>query len=292
MEAEVKLSGQVFRADLSAGKSIARTIQIAATDSSFNMGSPNAQSAVFRDGDFVGDVSSGGSCNVNVLKINPHCVGTHTETLMHLIPATEEKVLPTVDAIVPTGLQLALVLTLETSAVADVTKLNEKFTDHAGSDDRLVCAAAINTALANAAHRLPIHYAAWSSAETKSLILRISRDDPARATAPWSFDSDVPPYFTADAIELLNHQRVFHLLVEFPSIDRLEDGGQLYNHHRFWNVDQASKNLAEAWSAKTITEMVEIPASIKDGLHLLSIQVPPVRSDAMLSRPTLFELVD
>ena len=157
-------------------------------------------------------------------------------------------------------------------------------------------AAAISAALAGAAQNLPSGYAAWDSAKkeslAKSLVIRIAENDPAIAASPWSFGSGVSPYFTSDAIELLNDQGVVHLLVEFPSIDRLDDGGRLTNHHKFWNIDQDSRNLAEAWSSKTITEMIEVSPSIKDGLYLLSIGVPPVRTDAMLSRPVLYELFE
>ena len=143
---------------------------------------------------------------------------------------------------------------------------------------------------------MPRGYAAWDSAKKeslgKSLVVRIAEDDPAMANSPWAFGSDVSPYFTSDAIELLNDQGVVHLLVEFPSVDRLDDGGRLANHRKFWNIDQESRDLAEAWPEKTITEMIEISPSIKDGLYLLSIGVPPVRTDAMISRPVLFELFE
>ena len=33
---------------------------------------------------FVGNTRRGGSCNVNVLQMNPHCNGTHTETIAHI----------------------------------------------------------------------------------------------------------------------------------------------------------------------------------------------------------------
>ena len=295
MKAEVKLDGRVFHADLSAGKSIARTISVAATKATLDIGAIAVQSKTYRDGDFVGDMLAGGACNVSVLKINPHCCGTHTETLMHVMPVEAATAPPTIDSVVPTGLQLSLVLTLKTCSLPEARACDESFTEHADSDDRLVSAAAIRSALASAAQSMPRGHAAWDSAEkeslAKSLVIRIAEDDPAVATSPWSFESGAPPYFTSDAIELLNDQRVVHLLVEFPSIDRMDDGGQLTNHHKFWNIDQESRNLAEAWPSKTITEMIEISPSIKDGLYLLSIGVPPMRTDAMLSRPVLFEFL-
>lgn len=292
MEAEVKLDGQVFRVDLSAGKTIARTVSVAATELPFDLGAIDAQSVTYRDGDFVGDVLAGGSCNVSVLKIIPHCCGTHTETLMHVMSPQEATAEPTIDLVVPTGLQLSLVLTLETCSIAEARDRGESFTEHAHTDDRLVSAAAIGAALEKAAQCLPRDCAAWNSGKAKSLILRVADEDPATATSPWSFESGVPPYFTSDAIELLNDQGVENLLVEFPSIDRLDDGGKLMNHHKFWNIVQGSKSLTNAWSSKTITEMIEVSPSIKDGLYLLSIQAPPVRTDAMLSRPVLFELFE
>ena len=296
MKAEVKLEGRVFHVDLSAGKSIARTISVAATKSTLDIGAIAVQSKTYRDGDFVGDILAGGACNVSVLKINPHCCGTHTETLMHVMPAEAATAPPTIDSVVPTGLQLSLVLTLKTCSLPEARACDESFTEHADSDDRLVSAAAISAALAGAAQSMPCGYAAWESANKeslgKSLVVRIVEDDPATATSLWSFQSGVPPYFTSDAIELLNDQNVEHLLVEFPSIDRMDDGGRLTNHHKFWNIDQKSRNLAEAWPSKTITEMIEISPSIKDGLYLLFIGVPPVRTDAMLSRPVLYELFE
>ena len=294
MKAEVKLDGHVFRVDLLAGKSIARTISVAATKSTLDIGAIAVQSKTYRDGDFVGDMLAGGACNVSVLKINPHCCGTHTETLMHVMPTEAAAAGPTIDSVAPTGLQLSLVLTLETCSLPEAKACDESFTEHADSDDRLVSAAAVKAALAGAAQSMPLHYAAWDSAKKeslgKSLVVRIAEEDPAMASSPWSFDSGMPPYFTSDAIELLNDHSVAHLLVEFPSVDRLDDGGRLTNHHKFWNIDRESRNLTEAWPSRTITEMIEISPSIKDGLYLLSIQVPPVRTDAMLSRPVLFEL--
>ena len=292
MEAEVKLGGQVFRVDLSSGKSIARTTSVAPTEKPFDISAIDVQSATYRDGDFVGDISAGGSCNVNVLKINPHCCGTHTETLMHVMPVEGATAEPTIDSVAPTGLQLSFVLTLETCSIDEARAYDESFTEHADSDDRLVSAAAISVAFAGATLSLRRDCVAWDSVKTKSLILRVAENDPAMVTSPWSFGSGVPPYFTPEAIDLLNQLGVVHLLVEFPSIDRLDDGGRLTNHHKFWNIDQDSRNLAEAWPSKTITEMIEISPSIKDGLYLLSIQVPPIRTDAMLSRPVLFELFE
>ena len=292
MKAEVKLGEQVYSAQLSAGHSIARTTSVT-HGKGFDLSSIESESATYQAGEFIGAVSAGGSCNVSVLKINLHCCGTHTETVLHILSADDIAQLPTIDEIVPTGLQLALLLSVETSTDSDASRFNEDFTAHVADGDRLVTARNIVLALASARHHRPSDFSAWDGAEEKTLVLRIASDDPSQKTAPWSFSSeDSPPYFTADAIELLNQHRVKHLLVEFPSIDRMDDGGALRNHHLFWNLNRQSKSLNSAWPSKTITEMIEVPESLQDGIYLLSLQTPPVRSDAMLSQPVLFKLVD
>ena len=88
MEAELKLGEHVFRVDLSEGKSIARIISVAATESTLDIGAIAVQSKTYRDGDFVGDMLAGGACNVSVLKINPHCCGT---CLLYTSPSPRDK---------------------------------------------------------------------------------------------------------------------------------------------------------------------------------------------------------
>ncbi len=292
MQAEVRLGDQVFRVDLSTGHSIAREIPFALKEAScnapFDLQAVLPQSATWRKDDFIGDVSQGGSCNVRVLMINPHCGGTHTETLLHLLPTDSLLHQPTIGTVAPTGLLPALVLTVSTASITDVSQSEESLTEHAQPADRVVTANAIKAALAQLQESQPIEYAAWEAVQKKSLVLRIFQNDPAAPSVPWTFASAAAPYFSVDAIRFMNHQSVQHLLVEFPSIDRMRDGGHLVNHHQFWNVEPQTKRFPESSAAKTITEMIEVPRFIKDGLHLLSIQLPPALTDAMLSRPVLF----
>ena len=87
MKTSFTFNGQDYDADLRAGVSIARVSSISQVDSveDFDVGNLKMEAAPFKDADFVGDVSAGGSCNVDVLKINPHCSTTHTETLLHIV---------------------------------------------------------------------------------------------------------------------------------------------------------------------------------------------------------------
>ncbi|MDQ7049120.1 MAG: hypothetical protein Q9M92_06070 [Enterobacterales bacterium] len=81
---ELQINNKHFKANLDDGKSIA--INLLPNEAQPNhFSAPIAKSETFIAGDFIGDTSRGGSCNVNTLTIVPHCNGTHTESVSHII---------------------------------------------------------------------------------------------------------------------------------------------------------------------------------------------------------------
>ncbi len=92
------------------------------------------------------------------------------------------------------------------------------------------------------------------------------------------------PFFTPKAIELMNNLGIEHLLVDLPSIDPRQDGGKLLAHKMFWRD-------AEMRTKKTITEMIYVPCSAKDGLYLTDIQMPKISTDAFVSNPVLYSVI-
>ncbi|MGR9108050.1 MAG: cyclase family protein, partial [Gammaproteobacteria bacterium] len=88
--------------------------------------------------------------------------------------------------------------------------------------------------------------------------------------------------------EIVRHE-VRHLLVDLPSIDRLDDGGHLSNHRIFWELPEKGPALnGRNLSDKTITELIFAPDEIADGYYLLNLQIAPLVSDAAPSRPVIF----
>jgi hypothetical protein len=82
---------------------------------------------------------------------------------------------------------------------------------------------------------------------------------------------------------------VEHLLLDLPSVDRLNDDGHLTAHHIFWNVpEHESVATKDSWLQKTITEMVTIESKLNDGLYLLNLQCAPFVSDAAPSRAVIY----
>ena len=86
-------------------------------------------------------------------------------------------------------------------------------------------------------------------------------------------------------------RKITHLLVDFPSVDKMYDDGKLSNHRIFWNVELDSTQISEHSDLnKTITEMVFVDDSISDGTYLCNLQIPKIETDAVPSNPELIKL--
>jgi len=97
-----------------------------------------------------------------------------------------------------------------------------------------------------------------------------------------------PAFFSIDAMEYIVSLGVNHLLVDTPSIDRLLDDGHLSAHNIFWETK--GKALNQKTQNKTITEMIFVSSSLKDGAYLLNLQIPAFVSDAAPSRPIIYKI--
>lgn len=122
----------------------------------------------------------------------------------------------------------------------------------------------------------------------EALVVRTLPNDAGRRTRHWVNEST--PYFTPDAMRVIRARGLEHLLVDLPSLDPLSDGGALAAHRVFWDVPPNSRALpSEAARRRTVTELIYVPPEVRDGRYLLTIQYPNIVSDAVPSRPILFE---
>lgn len=208
-----------------------------------------------RMGGFVGSVAEGGSANCEVLNICAHGNGTHTECLGHI---TTEKV-----ALCDVLKQFwfdAQVVTVDIGEMGFVSLANVK---------------------------------AWSLMSTAALVVRSLPNLVSKKQAIWSGNN--APYFEPEALAYLRDQGIMHLLTDFPSVDPEEDEGRLSAHHEWWGVPQRvmGGNVLNVGAAHprlgaTITELIYVSEEVADGLYLLNLQVPNLRTDAVPSRPILF----
>jgi kynurenine formamidase len=223
-------------------------------------------------GGFVGDTRRGGSCNVPIVTLNPHCNGTHTESVAHIV----DQVVPVHHSV--TGNLLPA--TLLTLTPMPAFSSGESYRPPLAVEDMLLTASALATALLE-------REMAWLEA----VIIRTVPNSPDKCHRQYGADG-FPPFFSIEAIDYLVSRGVRHLLVDLPSVDRMHDEGLLTVHHRFWRVPERSHTLtAESHQDRTITEMIYVPDEVPDGLYLLALQIPAFGIDVAPARPWLYPLV-
>jgi len=263
----IEVAGETFQIDPWSGQSIAIDLDLSGPQP-VHFDAPSASGRVYSRGRFVGDVSRGGSCNVQHLSLIPHCNGTHTETISHVVEDT-----------VPIGglgdaFQLASLISLRP---VQANTSGESYRPELQPGDWVITSAML---LAKLQEIRP----------TEALIVRTLPNALDKRHRNWS-DWLGTPFFTNEALRLIADAPIRHLLVDLPSIDRVHDEGLLSNHRIFWNLDGAATRLdAGARTDRTITEMVYVPDAFTDGVYLLNLQVPAWLTDAAPSRPLLFEL--
>ena len=263
-------SGKTWQCDLDAGRSIAIGVDFEGLQPN-HFGAARAERQALVMGGFIGDTRRGGSCNVDAITMIPHCNGTHTETVGHLVDQ-EVKI---GDLALP-GLLKTVVITVAPSAAVDC---QETYRPDFLPDDQVLTQVAIEHALKSQEHR-----------QVEAVVVRTLPNGSDKRSRSYGAEHE-PAFFTCDAISWLRDFGCQHLLVDLPSIDRMHDDGHLTNHHLFWRVPEGQHQMSlNSCRDRTITEMVFVPDSIDDGYYLLNLQVPAFGSDAAPSRPVLYGL--
>lgn len=204
-------------------------------------------------GDFIGAVKAGAPVNFFDVQFNPHGNGTHTECVGH-ITTLQESVNENLKRFHFIAQLVSVPLTKKSNGDHIITKAALK----------AVCPT-----------NLP-----------EAIVIRTKPNRKNKLTADYSGTN--PPYMDITAMKFLVEKGVKHLLIDLPSVDKEKDNGKLAAHHIFWNVEnkQASKTRKDC----TITELIYVPNSIKDGLYLLNLQIPSLSLDAAPSKPVLYPL--
>jgi len=116
--------------------------------------------------------------------------------------------------------------------------------------------------------------------DTAALIIRTLPNDNLKKKTNYSGAN--PTYMDVEAMKWIVEQGVEHLLVDLPSVDREEDAGALVAHHAFWKYPENIRKNA------TITELIFVPNTVKDGLYLLNLSFASFQLDASPSKPILY----
>jgi len=271
MKINMKIDEQSYFVDLSQGKSIAITL-LPNGEQPNHFGALKCASETIISGSFIGDTKRDGSCNANQLTIIPHCNGTHTESVSHIV----NQLIPVYQSIEESFFPSVL-LSLEPELAIDV---NENYLPFFDDDNRVIT----KKQLVSTLHK-------YTDEQLQGVMIRTSPNGSDKKSKVYD-KVNYPTYLTNDAMEYLIERKVKHFMVDFPSVDKMYDDGMLSNHRMFWNIKIDDKNLnSESKTNKTITEMIFVDDDIKDGFYLCNLQIPEIETDAVPSRPVLFQLI-
>jgi kynurenine formamidase len=244
----------------------------------FNGAQPNAygvEKAVSKPceaGEIVGDTRRGGSVNFEQCTFIPHCNGTHTECVGHI---THERI--SVRDCLKDAFILASLISVKPEKASET---NETYAVELGENDLLITKKALENS------GFMVQHSEFNEMPA-ALVIRTLPNDESKLTQ--TYLDKIPPFFSTQAMQLINETGIRHLLVDTPSIDRIFDAGKLSNHRMFWNVRQGAFEISEASCVnKTVTELIYVPDAVADGKYLLNLQIAPFASDASPSRPVLF----
>jgi kynurenine formamidase len=207
-----------------------------------------------RFGDWVGKVSEGSSTNFNNIFFNPHGHGTHTECLGHI---TREFY----------SINQCLKQFFFT---AELISVQPKEMD----EDLIITKAQIEDAL--------------NGKTPEAIIIRTLPNLEGKMHKNYSNTN--PPYLLEEAAIFIRQSGIKHLLIDLPSVDRENDEGKLLAHKAFWNVKDVNTLNADARLDCTITEMIFVDDTIKDGSYILNLQIASFENDASPSKPVLYQI--
>jgi hypothetical protein len=248
-------------------------------------------------GELVGDTRRGGSCNFERYTFIPHCNGTHTECVGHI---TDERI--SVRECLKDVLINAVLVSIEP---VRANETDETYLPNFDEQDKLITKKSLTNKLESLQYEVPgsanphsafrvprseVPHSAFCT--PRSLIVRTLPNTDEKLTREYGTDNadamNIPPYFTQEAMRYIVECGFTHLLCDLPSIDRIYDGGKLFNHRIFWNVEPESKEITDKTRVgSTITELIYVPNEVADGRYILNLQIAPFEADAAPSRPML-----
>ena len=248
MHAELTINQKTYRANLSKPLDISIPLRAGMNNVIAWYAPPVEISPVSMDS-WVGEVAQGGSVNFRNIFFNPHAHGTHTECVGHI---TEEWI--SLNQHLKQFFFTAKLITLQPEEINGDSVITLK------------------------------QLTACNTEGVEALIIRTVPNTASKLTAHYSNTN--PAYLHHEAASWMVKQNIKHLLLDLPSVDREQDGGQLLAHNAFWNTANSIRHDA------TITELIFVPDEIKDGLYLLNLQITALENDASPSKPVLFELTE
>jgi hypothetical protein len=199
----------------------------------------------------------------------PHCHGTHTECVGHV---TGDRTVLT--EMTPVGPRLAVLATVAPEALGS------------SGDTGPAAATAADPVITR--RLLAAATAAAGGVPWTALVIRTLPNEPDKRHRAYLGPCPAP-YFTGEAMQWIVEHGTASLVVDLPSLDRADDGGELMAHRLYWGLPRLATDSRQARRRTAlVTELAYVPDTAPDGLYLLDLQVPAFVADAAPSRPVLY----
>ena len=234
------------------------------------IGVGKATSHPYQSETVIGDIKEGGGCNFDTITLTTHCNGTHTECIGHI---THENI--SLNNILTDTWILVELITIHPVKAGGT---GDTYTEFMENNDLII-------------DRISIQNSFEKRQNIDGIVIRTLPNDDSKRFNTYT-TSHESPYFSNEAMAFFEQLKINHLIVDLPTIDRIDDGGILSNHHTFWHIPIGTYNVNKSTLHKTITEIAYIRNEISDGIYLMNLQIAPLVSDASPSRPILFKVID
>lgn len=159
-----------------------------------HFGAELAKRQPLKAGSFIGDTTKGGSCNVDSIQLVPHCNGTHTESVHHIC---DQKV--SVGTIFNNSLSIACLISIEPKLAKET---NDSYRPALDDTDKVIDKSLLQSALSNE-----------MLSNIESLVVRCMPNHEVKKSCRYD-ETNQPPFFTQEAMQLLASSNIKHLLVE------------------------------------------------------------------------------
>ena len=261
--AEIKIKDKKYKIDLNKFYDISIPLDANKKPPSFYDENP-LKINYYKDQNYkVWSIREGASCNVPVIDLNIHCGSTHSECRSHI---TKE------DLYIYEVLDSSFVECILISVEPENLIQNDSYHYKIDNKDLIITKKILQDSLESLKHDC-----------IEALVIRTLPNIYDKIISK-NYNNSNNPFFSNEAIEYLKSLQIKHLIVDLPSIDKIDDGGLLGNHRIFWDLEKGGNN-------NTITEFALISNSISDGLYLLSINILNIKLDASPSRPLIYPIL-
>ncbi len=242
--------------------SVSRTVTLSNHSNAFFLPEYQTQSFTYKDV-FVGDVLSGGSCNVDVLSFCPHNL-THVETSAHIL---DQSVSQSKIQDLPTNHLQGLVYLLD---------LSKNLTEN----DKFITSELVRQELSKIS--LPISALAI---KTPSSLLKQDYDFSGKDFL--ALNEEAAKEITNFSFE---DQKVTTLILDLPSTDSENDKGKLLAHRAFFEIPREGIKFDDM-KKKAIVELAYFKDVVQNNYYFI-MTPPKIQANAIITDIVFYPLVE